>query len=199
MMVKWILTEDGSGLSQRSGSCIGGVSDRGPRPTMAFDFLPIPDLLPCPKQLLFVYTIHHGDDDEQPRHAQPHHADQAVRPRPTCRLQARVVLTSVSRLEAATSRLEDIATSSASFDQPRGTVADAGATHLPASSSAPELPGIAKHAAQSAPPAAPAPQADTRSKPIQEMDNLIDEHVAKFVSSASGLDKNIETQVHSSL
>ncbi|KAI4753756.1 hypothetical protein E4T52_09588 [Aureobasidium sp. EXF-3400] len=104
--------------------------------------------------------------------------------------------TLIKRLEAATSRLEDIATSSASFDQPRGTVADAGAVHLPASSSAPELPGIAKHATQSAPPAAPAPQADTRPKPIQEMDNLIDEHVAKFVSSASGLDKNIETQAH---
>lgn len=104
----------------------------------------------------------------------------------------------MSRLEAATSRLEDIATSSASFDQSRGTVADAGATHLPSSSSAPELPGIAKHAQEPSAPAA-APQADTRPKPIQEMDQLIDEHVAKFVSSASGLDKNIETQVHQSL
>jgi len=102
----------------------------------------------------------------------------------------------VSRLEAATSRLEDIATSSASFDQPRASVADVGATHLPSSSSAPELPGIAKHAQQPSTPAAPAPQADTTPKAIQEMDTLIDEHVAKFVSSASGLDKNIETQVH---
>ena len=104
----------------------------------------------------------------------------------------------MSRLEAATSRLEDIATSSASFDQPRASVADVGATHLPSSSSAPELPGIAKHAQQPSTPAAPAPapQADTTPKAIQEMDRLIDEHVAKFVSSASGLDKNIETQVH---
>ncbi|KEQ69793.1 adenylate cyclase-associated protein [Aureobasidium namibiae CBS 147.97] len=104
--------------------------------------------------------------------------------------------TLIKRLEAATSRLEDIATSSASFDQPRNSVADLGATHLPSSSSAPELPGIAKDAQQPSAPAAPALQADTTPKAIQEMDRLIDEHVAKFVSSASGLDKNIETQAH---
>lgn len=99
------------------------------------------------------------------------------------------------RLEAATSRLEDIATSAPSFEQPRGTVADAGAVHLPSSSSAPELPGVAKDAAQASTPAAPTPQAESLPKPIQDMDDLIKEHVVKFVTSASGLDKNIETQV----
>ncbi|KAI4839887.1 hypothetical protein E4T44_08000, partial [Aureobasidium sp. EXF-8845] len=104
--------------------------------------------------------------------------------------------TLIKRLEAATSRLEDIATSSSALEQPRHTVADVGATHLPASASAPELPGIAKHAAPPAPPAAPTPKADALPKPIQEMDDLINQHVAKFVSSASGLDKNIESQAH---
>ncbi|KAI4739924.1 hypothetical protein E4T50_09638 [Aureobasidium sp. EXF-12298] len=106
--------------------------------------------------------------------------------------------TLIKRLEAATSRLEDIATSAPSFDQPRNTVADFGATHLPASSSAPELPGVAKHAAQSSTPAAPTPtpQPDSLPKPIQDMDDLIKDHVAKFVTSASGLDKNIETQAY---
>ncbi|KAH0296971.1 adenylate cyclase-associated protein, partial [Aureobasidium melanogenum] len=104
--------------------------------------------------------------------------------------------TLIKRLEAATSRLEDIATSAPSFDQPRNTVADVGATHLPASSSAPELPGVAKNAAQTSTPAAPTPQPDSLPKPIQDMDDLIKDHVAKFVTSASGLDKNIETQAH---
>ncbi|KAH0369033.1 adenylate cyclase-associated protein, partial [Aureobasidium melanogenum] len=104
--------------------------------------------------------------------------------------------TLIKRLEAATSRLEDIATSAPSFEQPRNTVADAGAVHLPASSSAPELPGIAKDAAQTPTPAAPTPQAESLPKPIQDMDDLIKDHVAKFVTSASGLDKNIETQAH---
>ncbi|THV85184.1 hypothetical protein D6D17_00615 [Aureobasidium pullulans] len=104
--------------------------------------------------------------------------------------------TLIKRLEAATSRLEDIATSSASFDQPRNTVADVGATHLPASSSAPELPGIAKDGANAPPAASPAPQQPSLPKPIQDMDSLINEHVAKFLDSASGLDKNIETQAH---
>ncbi|KAI4730158.1 hypothetical protein E4T49_02071 [Aureobasidium sp. EXF-10728] len=104
--------------------------------------------------------------------------------------------TLIKRLEAATSRLEDIATSSANFEQPRGTVSDAGATHLPASSSAPELPGVAKHATQPPPPAAPTAQPDALPKPIQDMDSLINDHVAKFVTSASGLDKNIESQAH---
>ncbi|KAG9691613.1 adenylate cyclase-associated protein, partial [Aureobasidium melanogenum] len=102
--------------------------------------------------------------------------------------------TLIKRLEAATSRLEDIATSAPSFEQPRGTVADAGAVHLPSSSSAPELPGVAKDAAQASTPAAPTPQAESLPKPIQDMDDLIKDHVAKFVTSASGLDKNIETQ-----
>lgn len=173
----------------------------GPRPTLAFEHSTSCLFQPC---CLFhpiscQYTAHHGDDDEQSRHAQPHHAHQAVRPWPICQARPRVVLTSFSRLEAATSRLEDIATSSPSFDQSRDTVAHAGATHLPASSSAPELPGVAKHAAQPAPAAASAPQPDSTPKPIQEMDQLIDEHVAKFVSSATGLDKNIEAQVYPSL
>ncbi|KAI5238183.1 hypothetical protein E4T43_07593 [Aureobasidium subglaciale] len=105
--------------------------------------------------------------------------------------------TLIKRLEAATSRLEDIATSSASFDQPRHTVADVGATHLPASSSAPELPAIAKDASKAAlPPPPPAAPTSALPKPVQEMDKLMDEHVANFVSSASGLDKNIESQAH---
>ncbi|KAG9888303.1 adenylate cyclase-associated protein, partial [Aureobasidium melanogenum] len=104
--------------------------------------------------------------------------------------------TLIKRLEAATSRLEDIATSAPSFEQPTNTVADLGATHLPASSSAPELPAVAKNATQSSAPAAPTPQPESLPKPIQDMDDLIKDHVAKFVTSASGLDKNIETQAH---
>ncbi|KAG9682720.1 adenylate cyclase-associated protein, partial [Aureobasidium melanogenum] len=104
--------------------------------------------------------------------------------------------TLIKRLEAATSRLEDIATSAPSFEQPTNTVADLGATHLPASSSAPELPAVAKNATQSSTPAAPTPQPESLPKPIQDMDDLIKDHVAKFVTSASGLDKNIETQAH---
>ncbi|KAK6002374.1 hypothetical protein QM012_002012 [Aureobasidium pullulans] len=104
--------------------------------------------------------------------------------------------TLIKRLEAATSRLEDIATSAPSFEQSRNTVADAGATHLPASSSAPELPAVAKNATQTPTATAPTPQVESLPKPIQEMDDLIKDHVAKFVTSASGLDKNIETQAH---
>ena len=102
--------------------------------------------------------------------------------------------TLIRRLEAATSRLEDIATSASSHEQPNG-VAAANA-QIPQSSSAPELPQLAKNAPAAAPAA---PAAPALPPALQDMDTLIKEDVGKFVSTAAGLDKNIEAQVRGSM
>ena len=73
--------------------------------------------------------------------------------------------------------------------------AGAATSQIPTSSSAPELPGLAKDGSSGPPAASPAPAASALPPAIQDMDNLINDDVAKFVASASGLDKNIESQV----
>lgn len=104
------------------------------------------------------------------------------------------------RLEAATSRLEDIASSAQSFEKldaaPPGTV--------PASSSAPELSSLIKSVppqspapvVASAPSAPPASAAPSLPPTIQDMDDLMGTSLKKFVDSAQGLDKTIADQVH---
>lgn len=97
------------------------------------------------------------------------------------------------RLEAATSRLEDIASSSQSFEN-----ADlASSRNAPGSSSAPELPSLAQGAP--APPgvgAVPSPAVPAVSLPptIEALDELANTDLKKFVDIAQGLDKNIADQ-----
>lgn len=98
----------------------------------------------------------------------------------------------INRLEAATSRLEDIA--STAFENGDG----AASKGLPSSSSAPELPGVA--ASKSAPPTAqptPAPTpAVSLPATLSDMDTLISDDVSNFVSAAEALgDSNITEQV----
>lgn len=101
--------------------------------------------------------------------------------------------TLIKRLEAATSRLEDIASSSQSFEN-----ADlASSRNVPASASAPELPSLAQGAP--APPgvgAVPTPVAPAVSLPptIEALDELANTDLKKFVDIAQGLDKNIAEQ-----
>jgi adenylyl cyclase-associated protein len=102
----------------------------------------------------------------------------------------------VRRLEAATSRLEDIASASASFDHQNGVAAAAVAA--PQSNSAPELPALNKDASASQTPTPPPPAAKEDLPPtIEAMDELISEHVSAFTKAASNLDPLISTQASS--
>ena len=96
----------------------------------------------------------------------------------------------IRRLEAATSRLEDIAGASPNLDQTDGTRgAPGGGIAQHSSSSAPELP-TATGATSSSGPAKPSlPSA------IGDMDKLIAEEVANFVGASKSLDSNIADQV----
>ncbi|KAK1823464.1 suppressor of rasval19 [Friedmanniomyces endolithicus] len=90
--------------------------------------------------------------------------------------------TLIHRLEAATSRLEDIASSAASFEHSDGsTPIPSGG---PASSSAPELPALVERASQ-----AHMPKAEPLPPAISDMDELIDTDVKAFVDASKGLDQ----------
>ncbi|KAL1305292.1 hypothetical protein AAFC00_002197 [Neodothiora populina] len=101
--------------------------------------------------------------------------------------------TLIKRLEAATSRLEDIASSSQSSDG----VDTASARNAAGSASAPELPAMANSAPT--PPvnvAAPPAEAPKPSLPpaIEALDELADSDLKKFLETAKDLDKNIADQ-----
>ncbi|GAB7356782.1 hypothetical protein MBLNU459_g7676t1 [Dothideomycetes sp. NU459] len=99
--------------------------------------------------------------------------------------------TLIKRLEAATSRLEDIASTANALD-----LADGASKGLQASSSAPELPGLAASTAQPTLSAVVTPPSPAVALPaaIADMDVLVSEELAKFVSSGDGLDKAIAEQ-----
>jgi len=111
--------------------------------------------------------------------------------------QANPLTSVIRRLEAATSRLEDIATSAANYGENGGSSGgqqqtqsrDVSAASAPPPSgnpvsavsprgSVPETPAI--------PPVSPA---------IMEMDQLIDGEVQNFVEASKGLDPLVESQV----
>lgn len=96
------------------------------------------------------------------------------------------------RLEAATSRLEDIASTSQSYDHDDGATARGSV----ASASAPELPGLAKSTPTSVASAAPAaPAAPSLPPAIEDIDELAKTDLKTFVDAAQGLDKNLAEQV----
>lgn len=99
------------------------------------------------------------------------------------------------RLEAATSRLEDIASSASSFDHVGDATATAASRGGLASASAPDLPTVPL--AVSAPTsaaAAPSPIAPALPPPIADLDELENTDLAKFVAATQDLDKNIADQ-----
>ena len=96
----------------------------------------------------------------------------------------------IRRLEAATSRLEDIASSSTTFEVlDNGKVGQGNAPRA----SAPNLPGTA--VAGSPAVAAPKPAAPELPPAIKEMDELIEGEVKKFVEASKGIDPLVEAQV----
>lgn len=95
----------------------------------------------------------------------------------------------VRRLEAATSRLEDMASSAVPDHADGGQAASKGV--VAPSASAPELPGLPM---QSSIPETSAP-AESSPPAIAAMDELIDGDVKKFTSLAQELDSTISEQV----
>jgi adenylyl cyclase-associated protein len=96
----------------------------------------------------------------------------------------------IRRLEAATSRLEDIASSSTTFEAlDNGKIAQGNAPRA----SAPNLPGTA--VAGSPAIEAPKPTAPELPPAIKEMDELIEGEVKKFVEASKGIDPLVEGQV----
>lgn len=99
----------------------------------------------------------------------------------------------IRRLEAATSRLEDIASTSTSFESlDNGKIGQANAPRA----SAPNLPGTA--VAGGSPAEAQKPSAPELPPAIKEMDELIDGDVKKFVEASKGIDPLVEGQVRES-
>lgn len=98
----------------------------------------------------------------------------------------------IRRLEAATSRLEDIASSSTTFEAlDNGKLAQGNAPRA----SAPNLPGTA--VAGSPAIEAPKPAAPELPPAIKDMDELIEGEVKKFVEASKGIDPLVEGQVGS--
>ncbi|KXT18016.1 hypothetical protein AC579_9600 [Pseudocercospora musae] len=101
--------------------------------------------------------------------------------------------TLIKRLEAATSRLEDIASSAQSFEsqsQTNGVASGATAAGTNPSASASELPVVTPSTSQQTVKAAfnPLPPA------LGDMDHLIDNEVKAFIDSSKGLDPLVEEQ-----
>ncbi|KAL1585786.1 hypothetical protein WHR41_05014 [Cladosporium halotolerans] len=95
----------------------------------------------------------------------------------------------IRRLEAATSRLEDIASTSTSFESlDNGKIGQANAPRA----SAPNLPGTA--VAGGSPAEAQKTSAPELPPAIKEMDELIDGDVKKFVEASKGIDPLVEGQ-----
>ncbi|EMC96422.1 hypothetical protein BAUCODRAFT_474005 [Baudoinia panamericana UAMH 10762] len=103
--------------------------------------------------------------------------------------------TLIKRLEAATSRLEDIAQSAATFDHQSNGDRSVQSDHPASSSTKPQQPvAIAKDASQpQAPPAAAAPLPPA----IEAMDELLNGEVKAFVEASRGIDPLIEEQAES--
>ncbi|KAJ9623402.1 suppressor of rasval19 [Taxawa tesnikishii (nom. ined.)] len=101
----------------------------------------------------------------------------------------------VRRLEAATSRLEDIASSATSFDQSLANGPPPGVGGIAASQSkTSSMPDLAAASRQQpvAPP--PAPQQAALPAAVADMDTLMNGDLKKFVTAGEGLDKQISEQ-----
>ncbi|KAK3096351.1 suppressor of rasval19, partial [Teratosphaeriaceae sp. CCFEE 6253] len=85
--------------------------------------------------------------------------------------------TLIHRLEAATSRLEDIANSAASFD-PASDGSTPVPTGGPASSSAPELPALVQQVSQSH-----LPRQEELPPAVSDMDELMETDLKAFVDA----------------
>jgi len=105
----------------------------------------------------------------------------------------------IRRLEAATSRLEDIATSAANYGEngsASGGQQSQGQQRDVSAASAPPPSGNAVSAVSTGAGAAPEKPAMAPVTPaIMEMDQLIDGEVENFVEAAKGLDPLVESQV----
>jgi adenylyl cyclase-associated protein len=103
----------------------------------------------------------------------------------------------IRRLEAATSRLEDIASSTASFDaQTNGDHSLSGTSGLPPSSSMPELTSAqSKDGSREASTSTVQPAPEPLPPCIEEMDEMIKNEVSDFQEASKGLDPLIEEQV----
>lgn len=114
----------------------------------------------------------------------------------------------IRRLEAATSRLEDIASSSDSIEQQaNGSISAAsgeGGAGMPTSSSMPDLPKGGSREASTGTvirsqggdePGVQAPPMEVLPERIEEMDKLIEKEVKEYVDASKGLDNLVEEQV----
>jgi adenylyl cyclase-associated protein len=105
----------------------------------------------------------------------------------------------IHRLEAATSRLEDIASSSGSFEQQANGDShgdlSAAAAGLPASSSMPELTASKEGSREASTTSTLQPVSAPLPPSIEEMDELISKEVKEFLEASHGLDTLIEEQV----
>ena len=113
----------------------------------------------------------------------------------------------VRRLEAATSRLEDIASSGGSIeDQVNGSISAASGAGMPQSNSMPELPKGGSREASTSTVIRSAgekdeaggvrgPPAEDLPERIEEMDQLIENQVKEYVDASKGIDSLVEEQV----
>lgn len=101
------------------------------------------------------------------------------------------------RLEAATSRLEDIASSSQAPDAHSIAGLPATGSKGPASASAPQLPTISPLSPQTSTQTVrgpPEPVEEPLPASIRDMDAIIDSEVAAFMATSQGIDKLVEEQ-----
>jgi len=101
-----------------------------------------------------------------------------------------MLTTLIHRLEAATSRLEDIATSAASFDAPQTNGLAVPSGGLTSSASAPELPGLNK----SVPTAPATPYTPLAPEQVADLDEVMEQDVTKFINASKELDPTISEQ-----
>ena len=102
----------------------------------------------------------------------------------------------IHRLEAATSRLEDIASSSGSIEQQaNGSISAASGEGMPTSSSMPDLPKGGSREASTATVQHVSQPKEPLPASIEEMDKLIESEVKGFVDASKGLDSLVEEQV----
>jgi len=103
----------------------------------------------------------------------------------------------IRRLEAATSRLEDIATSATGVEQTNGITDSprSAPAAVPSSSSAPDLSGLAKDAQQQSTSTPSNSAAHALPPTVSDMDDLMKEDLEKFIGASKGLDNTIADQV----
>ena len=116
-----------------------------------------------------------------------------AQPPPVTTIPANPLSQLLRRLEAATSRLEDIASSAQSFENVEGVPG----RNAAGSASAPELPSLAASTPtpKATPAVAPPPPAPSLPPAIEDIDELAKTDLKKFVDASQGLDKSLAEQV----